>query len=192
MLRFWVDSGDSCRAVATSTFQCRVLPGVHEQGLMVPDHPSADGAAVSREAAVFWKQQWVGRSMMAIGTQDPVFTPTRMEHLRQPTPAHPRLSASHAGWRRRTLRAGARCADRGCGVAIAAAVGRGRELAVPAISGRTSAQSRSSAITGSKTQADTATSESVNTRSFDAQSSERQPVGQTRIDCGQPRAACGA
>ncbi len=50
---------------------------------MVPDHPSADGAAVSREAAVFWEQQWVGRSMMAIGMQDPVFTPTRMEQLRQ-------------------------------------------------------------------------------------------------------------
>jgi hypothetical protein len=32
---------------------------------------------------VFWEQQWVGRSMMAIGTQDPVFTPTRMEQLRQ-------------------------------------------------------------------------------------------------------------
>jgi pimeloyl-ACP methyl ester carboxylesterase len=50
---------------------------------MVPDHPTADGAAVSREAAVFWEQHWVGRSMMAIGMQDPVFTPTRMEQLRQ-------------------------------------------------------------------------------------------------------------
>jgi len=32
---------------------------------------------------VFWEQHWVGRSMMAIGMQDPVFTPTRMEQLRQ-------------------------------------------------------------------------------------------------------------
>lgn len=50
---------------------------------MVPEHPTADGAAVSREAAVFWSQQWEGSTMMAVGTQDPVFTPAHMERLRQ-------------------------------------------------------------------------------------------------------------
>jgi pimeloyl-ACP methyl ester carboxylesterase len=50
---------------------------------MVPEHPDADGAAVSRHAAVFWAQDWTGRSMMAVGAKDPVFTPARMEKLRQ-------------------------------------------------------------------------------------------------------------
>jgi pimeloyl-ACP methyl ester carboxylesterase len=49
---------------------------------MVPSHPDADGAAVSREAAAFWAQVWSGRSMMAVGAQDPVFTPAQMERLR--------------------------------------------------------------------------------------------------------------
>lgn len=50
---------------------------------MVPGDPAADGAAQSREAARFWETAWTGRSMMAIGAQDPVFTPERMERLRQ-------------------------------------------------------------------------------------------------------------
>jgi pimeloyl-ACP methyl ester carboxylesterase len=49
---------------------------------LVPEHPQDDGAAVSREAAVFWAEAWTGRSMMAIGMQDPVFTPALMERLR--------------------------------------------------------------------------------------------------------------
>jgi len=50
---------------------------------MVPEHPDADGVAVSRAAARFWAEAWTGRAMMAIGMQDPVFTPARMEALRQ-------------------------------------------------------------------------------------------------------------
>jgi tRNA(adenine34) deaminase len=50
---------------------------------MVPEHPNVDGVTLSREAAEFLTNQWAGRSMMAIGTQDPVFTPARMERLRQ-------------------------------------------------------------------------------------------------------------
>ena len=49
---------------------------------MVPERPEDDGAAVSRQAQVFWSQHWSGRSMMAVGVQDPVFTPARMERLR--------------------------------------------------------------------------------------------------------------
>jgi hypothetical protein len=37
---------------------------------------------VSREAAAFWAQAWSGRSMMAVGAQDPVFSPALMEALR--------------------------------------------------------------------------------------------------------------
>ena len=50
---------------------------------MVPEHPEADGVAASRAAARFWAEDWTGRAMMAIGVQDPVFTPARMEALRK-------------------------------------------------------------------------------------------------------------
>lgn len=39
---------------------------------MVPDTPEAEGAAISRQARVFWREQWTGRSLMAVGEQDPV------------------------------------------------------------------------------------------------------------------------
>jgi len=39
---------------------------------MVPQTPDADGAEVSRQARVFWQHQWQGRSLMAVGMQDPV------------------------------------------------------------------------------------------------------------------------
>lgn len=49
---------------------------------MVPEIETADGAEVSRRALRFWNSAWSGRSMMAIGMQDPVFTPALMEQLR--------------------------------------------------------------------------------------------------------------
>jgi tRNA(adenine34) deaminase len=49
---------------------------------MVPDHPDAEGAAVSRQARDFWAQRWSGRSFMAIGAQDPVLGTTVMQALR--------------------------------------------------------------------------------------------------------------
>jgi tRNA(adenine34) deaminase len=57
---------------------------------LVPGHPAADGVSASREAAVFWRERWQGRSMMAIGAQDPVFTPAAMERLRQQIRGCPR------------------------------------------------------------------------------------------------------
>lgn len=50
---------------------------------LVPERTTDDGVSVSREAAVFWREQWEGRSMMAVGTQDPVFTLEAMDLLRQ-------------------------------------------------------------------------------------------------------------
>lgn len=49
---------------------------------MVPDHPDADGAAVSRHARDFWKHRWSSQTMMAIGAQDPVLGPRVMQGLR--------------------------------------------------------------------------------------------------------------
>lgn len=58
---------------------------------MVPRNQDDDGAAVSRRSREFWQSQWTGRTMMAIGMQDPVLGPEVMEPLRAVlhTPAEP-------------------------------------------------------------------------------------------------------
>ncbi len=50
---------------------------------MVPDAPEADGAAISRQARDFWSREWTGRTMMAIGAQDPVLGVPVMQALRE-------------------------------------------------------------------------------------------------------------
>ena len=49
---------------------------------MVPDHPAADGAAISRQARDFLREHWQGQTLMAIGAQDPVLGPDTMQALR--------------------------------------------------------------------------------------------------------------
>lgn len=49
---------------------------------LVPEHPQDDGAAVSRRAQTFWQQAWQGRSLMAVGLQDPVLGRPQMQALR--------------------------------------------------------------------------------------------------------------
>lgn len=39
---------------------------------MVPEHLNSPGAETSRQAAAFWRHDWQGQTMMAIGLQDPV------------------------------------------------------------------------------------------------------------------------
>ena len=39
---------------------------------MVPEFMDSDGAAISRQARDFWRDEWAGRTFMAIGQQDPV------------------------------------------------------------------------------------------------------------------------
>ncbi len=48
---------------------------------LVPDGEHAPGAALSREAAAFWRERWTGESFMAIGMQDPVLGPPVMQAL---------------------------------------------------------------------------------------------------------------
>lgn len=48
----------------------------------VPAGPGDPGAALSRQARDFWRQQWQGRSLMAVGAQDPVLGPATMRALR--------------------------------------------------------------------------------------------------------------
>ena len=49
---------------------------------LVPAQPEDDGAAVSRRAQTFWQQDWQGRSLMAVGMQDPVLGWPEMQQLR--------------------------------------------------------------------------------------------------------------
>jgi len=51
--------------------------------VMVPEFEESDGAAVSRQARAFWQQQWQGRSLMAVGLQDPVLGWPAMQQLQQ-------------------------------------------------------------------------------------------------------------
>ncbi len=48
---------------------------------LVPDGEDAPGAAISREAATFWRERWAGQSFMAIGMLDPVLGPPAMRSL---------------------------------------------------------------------------------------------------------------
>ena len=57
--------------------------GVRRFPNLVPDHDDAPGAALSREAAAFWKDDWRGDSFMAIGMQDPVLGPPVMQSMRR-------------------------------------------------------------------------------------------------------------
>ena len=48
---------------------------------MVPEFADSEGAAVSRQARTFWATQWAGKTLMAIGTQDPVLGSPVMRQL---------------------------------------------------------------------------------------------------------------
>jgi len=48
---------------------------------LVPDGENAPGAALSREAAAFWRERWQGESFMAIGMRDPVLGSPVMQAL---------------------------------------------------------------------------------------------------------------
>jgi pimeloyl-ACP methyl ester carboxylesterase len=59
----------------------RYKAGVRAFPNLVPDSETAPGAALSREAAQFWRERWTGESFMAIGMQDPVLGPAAMMSL---------------------------------------------------------------------------------------------------------------
>ncbi len=48
---------------------------------MVPEFTDSPGAALSRQALAFWRDQWQGRTLMAVGIQDPVLGPPVMREL---------------------------------------------------------------------------------------------------------------
>lgn len=50
---------------------------------MVPESEDDDGAAVSRQAREFWRHDWSGQTLMAVGMQDPVLGWPVMQKLQQ-------------------------------------------------------------------------------------------------------------
>jgi len=72
---------DEAAAYAAPFPDARFKAGVRRFPEMVPDAPDAPGAALSREARAWWKEQWQGKSLMAIGMKDPVLGPPVMRHL---------------------------------------------------------------------------------------------------------------
>ncbi len=65
---------------------------------LVPDGEDAPGAAISRQALAFWRDQWAGDSFMAIGMQDPVLGPAAMNSLqRQIRNCPPALEVAEGG-----------------------------------------------------------------------------------------------
>ena len=61
----------------------RYKAGVRRFPAMVPDHPQAPGAELSRRARQWLKTAWSGESFMAVGMQDPVLGPSVMKGLRK-------------------------------------------------------------------------------------------------------------
>ena len=49
---------------------------------LVPEFADSDGAGTSRQARDFWQNQWRGKTLMAIGSQDPVLGTPVMSQLR--------------------------------------------------------------------------------------------------------------
>jgi hypothetical protein len=49
----------------------------------VPEFPVNDGAAIGRAARGFWRNTWIGRSVMAIGMADRVLGAPVMRALRR-------------------------------------------------------------------------------------------------------------
>lgn len=63
--------------------------GVRRFPQLVPDHPDAPGAELSRRARAWWQSEWQGKSFMAVGMQDPVLGPKIMRYVRSLIPGCP-------------------------------------------------------------------------------------------------------
>ncbi|MBW1803686.1 MAG: alpha/beta fold hydrolase [Deltaproteobacteria bacterium] len=76
-------SSEECRAYDAPFPDIRYKAGVRRFPDMVPDHPEAPGAMLSREAREWLSSKWAGSTFMAIGMQDPVLGPPVMHALRR-------------------------------------------------------------------------------------------------------------
>ena len=76
-------SCEECRAYDAPFPDVRYKAGVRRFPNMVPDHPEAPGASLSRDAREWLSNKWAGATFMAIGMQDPVLGPPVMHALRR-------------------------------------------------------------------------------------------------------------
>jgi pimeloyl-ACP methyl ester carboxylesterase len=84
MKRACPNLSDEERAAYNAPFpDVRYKAGVRRFPAMVPDHPDAPGAAISRKARDWFKSGWSGKSFMAVGMQDPVLGPPVMKALQR-------------------------------------------------------------------------------------------------------------
>ncbi len=75
-------SPEACRAYDAPFPDERYKAGLQRFPQMVPDHPDAPGARISRQARRWLSESWQGQSFMAIGMQDPVLGPPVMQALK--------------------------------------------------------------------------------------------------------------
>lgn len=65
---------------------------------MVPEFAESDGATIAKQAQTFWRDEWQGQTLMAIGQQDPVLGEPVMRRLRDTIRGCPDpLLLPHAG-----------------------------------------------------------------------------------------------
>jgi pimeloyl-ACP methyl ester carboxylesterase len=76
-------SAAEAQAYAAPFPDARYKAGVRRFPNLVPDHPDADGAALSRRARQWWSRDWEGDSLMAMGLLDPVLGAPTMAALQQ-------------------------------------------------------------------------------------------------------------
>ncbi len=74
-------SAQEADAYAAPFPDARYKAGVRRFPNLVPDHPEADGAALSRDARRWWSTQWHGNTFMAVGMEDPVLGREAMARL---------------------------------------------------------------------------------------------------------------
>ena len=91
-------SAAECVAYAAPFADAGHRAGTRAFPRMVPEAIDDDGAALSRAARDFWRDEWSGRSLMAIGLQDPVLGDAVMQALRRDIRGCPEpLRLAHAG-----------------------------------------------------------------------------------------------
>jgi len=71
-------SAEECAAYAAPFLNQQSKAGARRFPQLVPDHPDAEGAALSRAARDWWRNEWNGTTFMTIGMRDPVIIPQAM------------------------------------------------------------------------------------------------------------------
>ena len=74
---------EECAAYDAPFPDANYKAGVRRFPNLVPDHPDAPGAQLSRSTRDWLREEWSGKTFMAIGMKDPVLGPPVMHNLRK-------------------------------------------------------------------------------------------------------------